>query len=146
MQSCHLQWQVNFMCALTFLCFSSWNRLWPVVCVLSLLSVHAIGHVYLAVQMGLFGWLQGVAVLGYEDVFSSAAISEWCHPFLEGWGDWVLWWLLQQYVQVMLWNLISKRCGFVLVTWPWRLPEEWPEACSNLTVVGAGTMHGFQWW
>ena len=38
---------------------------------------------------------------------------------------------------------ISKRCVFVLVTWPWRLPEEWPEACSSLTVVGAGTMHGF---
>ena len=37
---------------------------------------------------------------------------------------------------------ISKRCIFVLVTWPWQLPEEWPEACSSLTVVGAGTMHG----
>ena len=32
---------------------------------------------------------------------------------------------------------------FVLVTWPWRLPEEWPEACGSLTVVGAGTKHGF---
>ena len=38
---------------------------------------------------------------------------------------------------------ISKRCVFVLVTWPWRLPEEWPVACGSLTVVGAGTMHGF---
>ena len=38
---------------------------------------------------------------------------------------------------------ISKRCVFVLVTWPWRLPEEWPEACGSLTVVGAGTKHGF---
>ena len=38
---------------------------------------------------------------------------------------------------------ISKRCVYVLVTWPWRLPEEWPEACSTLTVVGAGIMHGF---
>ena len=37
----------------------------------------------------------------------------------------------------------SKRCVFVLVTWPWRLPEEWPEACGSLTVVGAGTKHGF---
>ena len=32
---------------------------------------------------------------------------------------------------------------FVLVTWPWRLPEEWPEACGSLTVIGAGIMHGF---
>ena len=23
------------------------------------------------------------------------------------------------------------------------LPEEWPEACGSLTVVGAGTKHGF---
>ena len=38
---------------------------------------------------------------------------------------------------------ISKRCVFVLVTWPWRLLEEWSEACGSLTVVGAGTMHGF---
>ena len=38
---------------------------------------------------------------------------------------------------------ISKRCVFVLATWPWRLPGEWPEACGSLTVVGAGTMHGF---
>ena len=38
---------------------------------------------------------------------------------------------------------ISKRCGFVLVTWPWWLPEEWPKACGSLNVVGAGTMHGF---
>ena len=38
---------------------------------------------------------------------------------------------------------ISKRCVFILVTWPWRLPEEWPEACGNFTVVGAGTKHGF---
>ena len=36
---------------------------------------------------------------------------------------------------------ISKQCDFVLVTWPWRLPEEWPEACGSWTVVGAGTMH-----
>ena len=26
---------------------------------------------------------------------------------------------------------------------PRRLPEEWPEACGILTVVGAGIMHGF---
>ena len=38
---------------------------------------------------------------------------------------------------------ISKRCVFILVTWPWRLPEEWTKACGSLTVVGAGTMHGF---
>ena len=38
---------------------------------------------------------------------------------------------------------ILKRCVFVLVTWPWRLLEEWPEACGSLTVVGAGTMHVF---
>ena len=38
---------------------------------------------------------------------------------------------------------ISKRCVFILVTWPWWLPEEWPEACGSLTVVGAGTKHGF---
>ena len=38
---------------------------------------------------------------------------------------------------------IAKRCVFVLVTWPWRLPEEWPEARGSLTVVGAGTKHGF---
>ena len=38
---------------------------------------------------------------------------------------------------------ISKRCVFVLVTWPRRLPEEWPEACGSLTVVFAGIMHGF---
>ena len=49
---------------------------------------------------------------------------------------------------------ISKWCVFVLVTWPRRLQEEWPGACSRLTVVGAGTMHGFvtdpirkcDWW
>ena len=29
---------------------------------------------------------------------------------------------------------------FVLVMWPWRLPEEWPEICGSLTVVGAETM------
>ena len=39
---------------------------------------------------------------------------------------------------------ISKRCVFVLVTWPWRLREKLPEACGSLTVVGAGTMHGFR--
>ena len=67
----------------------------------------------------------------------------------------VEWMLLRKYVQVMPWNLkklpiinlnstiISKRCVFGLVTWPWRLPEEWPEACGSLTMVGAGTMHGF---
>ena len=38
---------------------------------------------------------------------------------------------------------ISKHSVFVLVTWPWRLPEEWLEVCGSLTVVGAGTMHGF---
>ena len=38
---------------------------------------------------------------------------------------------------------ISKRRVFVLVTWPWRLPDEWLEACGSLTVVGAGTKHGF---
>ena len=38
---------------------------------------------------------------------------------------------------------ISKRGFFVLVTWPWWLPAEWPEVCGSLTVVGAGTMHGF---
>ena len=38
---------------------------------------------------------------------------------------------------------ISKRCVYILVTWPWRLTEEWPEACGSLTVVGAGTKHGF---
>ena len=27
--------------------------------------------------------------------------------------------------------------------WPWQLPEEWPEACGSLTVVGAATKHGF---
>ena len=32
---------------------------------------------------------------------------------------------------------------FVLVTLSWRLPEKWPEACGSLTVVGAGTKHGF---
>ena len=36
----------------------------------------------------------------------------------------------------------STRCVFVLVAWPLRLPEEWPEACGSLTVVGARTMHG----
>ena len=36
---------------------------------------------------------------------------------------------------------MSKRCVFVLVTWPWRLPEEWSETCGSLTVVSAGTMH-----
>ena len=35
---------------------------------------------------------------------------------------------------------VQKSCVFVLVTWPWQLPEEWPEACSSLTVVGAGTV------
>ena len=38
---------------------------------------------------------------------------------------------------------ISKRCVFVLITWPWRLPEEWHDASGNLTMIGAGTMHGF---
>ena len=38
---------------------------------------------------------------------------------------------------------ISKRCVFVLATWSWRLPGEWPEACGSLTVVGAGIMHCF---
>ena len=33
---------------------------------------------------------------------------------------------------------ILKWCIFVLVTQPWWLPEEWPEACSSLLVVGAG--------
>ena len=36
----------------------------------------------------------------------------------------------------------STWCVFVLVAWPLRLPEEWPEACGSLTVVGARTMHG----
>ena len=36
---------------------------------------------------------------------------------------------------------ISKRCVFVLVTWPWWLLDEWLE--GSLNVVGAGTMHGF---
>ena len=38
---------------------------------------------------------------------------------------------------------ISKLCVCVLFTWPWRLPEEWPEACGSLAVVGAGIMHDF---
>ena len=38
---------------------------------------------------------------------------------------------------------ISRQCVFGLVMWPWRLLEKWLEACNSLTVVGAGTMHGF---
>ena len=32
---------------------------------------------------------------------------------------------------------------FVLVTWSLQLPEELPEECGSLTVVGAGTKQGF---
>ena len=52
MQSCHIQWQVSFVCPYFFV-FFSWNWLRPVDCVLSLLSVHAMGHDYLAVQIGI---------------------------------------------------------------------------------------------
>ena len=51
---------------------------------------------------------------------------------------------------------ISKRCIFVLVTWPWRLPEEWPEAwvvlpwlvlelCTVLALTQLGIRQS-DWW
>ena len=38
---------------------------------------------------------------------------------------------------------MSKRYVYVSVTSPWLLLEELAEACGNLIMVRAGTMHGF---
>ena len=38
---------------------------------------------------------------------------------------------------------ISKRCFFVLVTWPRALPDDWPEMYGGWSMVGVPTLHGF---
>ena len=54
------------------------------------------------------------------------------------------WWVQYLIISVCVMpNYSFQAMRFCLVTWPWRLPEEWPEACGSWTVVDAGTMHGF---
>ena len=75
--------------------------------------------------------------------------------------------IIRKYVPVMPWIqtklLICKSKGhenfgvmrFVLITWPWRLPEEWPEAvvwprlvlelCAVLALTQLG-IRQFDWW
>ena len=62
----------------------------------------------------------------YENLYKWCRETRRNHPFVKLWT-----------------TKISKRFAFVLDTWSWRLPEEWPEACGSITVVGAGTMPGF---
>ena len=162
MQSCHLQWQVKSMCALTFLWFFFLTSVvtcrWCVIFVISTCYMSW----WLAVQMGVV-WVTPGSRWGCEGVFPvqlflSGVIQFWNAEVTGSFGGCfsnMYKWCHETRRNYLFINLngtkILKRCIlifrfwciFVLVTWPLQLPEEWPEACSSLTVVGAGTMHGF---
>ena len=156
MQSCHLQWQVNFMCALTFLwVFFLTSVVTCRLCVIFVISTcyrswwlgcangSCLGDTWESLFWGCEGvfpvqlFLSGVIQFWKAEVTGSfggcfSNMYKWCHE------------TRRNYLFINLNAMkISKRCIFVLVTWPWQWPEEWPEACSSLTVVGAGTRHGF---
>ena len=109
---------------------------------------------WLAVQMGVVWVTPGSRCSGgvkvFFQLFLSGVIQFWKAEVTGSFGGCfsnMYKWCHETRRNYLFINLnatkISKRCIFVLVTWPWQLPEEWPEACSSLTVVGAGTMHGF---
>ena len=130
------------LCALTFLCFLSWHRLWLVDCVLSLLSVHAIGRDYLAVQMGVVWVIPGSRCSGVWRCFSIAAISEWKTEVNGSFGGCLRnlykWWHETRRNYLFI-NLNATKMHFCFG----HVLEEWPEACCSLNVVSARIMHGF---
>ena len=153
MQSCHIQWQVSFVCPYFFVFFFLKSVETCRLCVIFVIST-----CYGSWLLGCANWnclgdsreslFWGMKMFFPVQLFLSGVIHFWKAEVTgsfaictSGFSNMYKW--LQQYVQVMPWNYISKRCVFALVRWPWRLLEEWPEACSNLTVVGAGAMHGF---